>query len=90
MYYNYIWLLLKLYLITDNYNYWLQLPQVCKKHSFYQGKKLKFILFLNQRKTTQNIIHILTGLFPTQFVFFCRKKYSRKTKIIKKVVQVIQ
>ena len=27
--YNYIWLLWKLYLITDNYNYWLRLPQVC-------------------------------------------------------------
>ena len=26
--YNYIWLLWKLYLITDSYNYWLWLPQV--------------------------------------------------------------
>ena len=37
--YNYIWLLWKLYLITDNYNYWLRLPQVWSNVNFrhWQG-----------------------------------------------------
>ena len=68
MYFNYIWLLWKLYLITDNYNYWSQLPHVCqqmkqagKETFFLSREETQIYSIFKLKKDNSNIIHILTA-----------------------------